>query len=372
MENGLLVKPHVHPNSLDVDPAAVYYPVTPQQSLSTQKEEPEMAYRMAQYGTGHGHAAGKLQSMLSNPEVKCAGVFEPDEVRRTALENTKGPYEGIRWFDRMEEMLGDPDILAVASEGRNDESLAQTESIVRAGKHVWYDKPAGDDWSAWQRVVAMAEKVQLQVQMGYMFRYHDGFRKIADWARSGILGSVFSIRAHMSTNIPVPSRSVISAHPGGIFYDLAGHMLDQVVWTLGRPLKVTAFLRNETGELPGFTDNGLGVFEFENAMATVDIAAMEPSPPARRYEVYGTEGSAILLEPFEPGSEIRLVVAEARDGFPAGESRVQVEDRGRQALYDLELESFLKTIAGDQPPDRPLSHELLVQETLLRATRGLS
>ncbi len=331
-----------------------------------------MAFRMAQYGTGHGHAAGKLQSMLNNPEVECAGVFEPDLARRYALENTTGPYERIQWFDRAEDMLGDPDIVAVASEGRNNESLAQTEEIVRAGKHAWYDKPAGDDWPAWQRVVAMAEEARLQVQMGYMFRYHDGFRKISNWARSGLLGSVFSIRAHMSTNIPVPSRAVISVHQGGIFYDLAGHMLDQVVWILGRPVNVTSFLRNETGEVSGFMDNGLGVFEYENAMATVDIAAMEPSPAARRFEVYGTEGSAILLEPFEPGTEIRLALNEARKGFPAGESRVPAEGRGRQELYDLELESFLKTISGEQPPDRPLSHELLVQETLLRATQDLS
>ncbi len=331
-----------------------------------------MAIRMAQYGTGHGHAAGKLQSMSTDPGVECVGVYEPDEIRRTALAQAGGPYKGIHWFDRVEDMLGDPGIAAIASEGRNDESLGQTEEIVRAGKHVWYDKPAGDDWPAWQRVAAMAEKAGLQVQMGYMFRYHDGFRRIADWARSGTLGNVFSIRAHMSTNVPVSSREVISRHRGGIFYDLAGHMLDQVVWILGRPSRVTAFLRNETGEVPAFTDNGLGVFEYEHAMATVDIAAMEPSPPARRFEVYGTEGSAILLEPFEPGTEIRLALAEARDGHPEGESRVPVVGRSRQKLYDLELASFLKTISGEQPPDRPLSHELLVQETLLRATRGLS
>ncbi len=331
-----------------------------------------MAIRMAQYGTGHGHAAGKLQSMLTHPDVECVGVFEPDETRRAASARAGGPYEGIRWFDRVEDMLGDPGIAAIASEGRNDESLAQTEEIVRAGKHAWYDKPAGDDWPAWQRVVALAEQASLQVQMGYMFRYHDGFCKIADWARSGTLGRVFAIRAHMSTNVPTSSREVISVHRGGIFYDLAGHMLDQVVWILGRPSRVTAFLRNETGEVPAFTDNGLGVFEYERAMATVDIAAMEPAPPARRFEVYGTEGSAILMEPFEPGTEIRLVLAEDRDGRSAGESRVAVDGRSRQALYDLELASFLKTISGEQPPDRPLSHELLVQETLIRATRGLS
>ena len=189
-----------------------------------------MATRMAQYGTGHGHAAGKLQSMLTHPEVECVGVYEPDGARRAALAHAGGPYEGIRWFERVEDMLGDPAVVAVASEGRNDESLAQTEEIVRAGKHAWYDKPAGDDWPAWQRVVGLAEKTNLQIQMGYMFRYHDGFCRIADWARSGMLGSVFSIRAHMSTNVPAcvprsdqrsPGRHILRpgrphARPGGL------------------------------------------------------------------------------------------------------------------------------------------------------------
>ena len=34
--------------------------------------------RMAQYGTKHGHAIGKLLSMAMNPDVEVVGVFEPD------------------------------------------------------------------------------------------------------------------------------------------------------------------------------------------------------------------------------------------------------------------------------------------------------
>ena len=44
----------------------------------------------------------------------------------------------------------------LAAEGANDESLDQTEAIIRAGKHCWYDKPPGEDWGQWQRVVALA------------------------------------------------------------------------------------------------------------------------------------------------------------------------------------------------------------------------
>lgn len=325
--------------------------------------------RMAQYGTGHGHAAGKLQAMQVNGDVELAGVLEPDPRQRAALEGSGSAYEGVHWFADKSEMLDDESIVAVASEGHNAESLDQTEEIVGAGKHVWYDKPAGDDWVHWQRVVAAAEERGLLIQMGYMLRYHSAFRQVSDWAKSGFLGDVFSVRAHMSTHIPEDSRARIATrHRGGIFFDLGGHMLDQVLWILGRPAKVTAFLRNDGGSAPAFQDNALGVFEFENALGFIDIAAMETPPTARRFEVYGSEGSAIIVEPFEPGLQIRLSLAEAKDGYREGEQVVKIDGESRQRTYELELDAFLATIEGRQPRDRPVSHELLVQETLLRAT----
>jgi predicted dehydrogenase len=322
---------------------------------------------MAQVGTGHGHAAGKVQAMLAHPDVELAGVYEPDRARRRSLAQ-EGPYQGVRWFDSLDELLDDPTIRAVASEGANAESLAQTLALVEAGKHVWYDKPAGEDWTLWQRTVALARAQGALIQMGYMFRYHEGFARIAGWVRSGLLGQVYAVRAHMSTHISEAQRRRIGVHQGGILYDLAGHMLDQIVWLLGRPERVTSFLRNDDPAVPGFADNTLAVLEYERAMAVVDIAAMEARPMARRYEVYGRKGSAILLEPFEPAHAIRLCLASAQEGFQPGEQTVAVTPQSRQSLYERELEAFLATMAGQRPPDRSLEHELLVQETLLRCT----
>jgi len=324
--------------------------------------------RMAQYGTKHGHATGKLLALAINPDVELAGVYEPDPQQRLQMQRAVGPLRNIHWFDDRHEMLDDPSIVAIASEGPNSESLEQTAEIVAAGKHVWYDKPAGEDWPRWQQVMAEAQARGLYVQMGYMFRYHNGFRRIANWARSGLLGDIFSIRAHMSTWISQAQRAVIGVHEAGIFYDLAGHMLDQIVWLLGRPTRVAGFFYNHSGIVPGFADNTLGVLEYERAIAFVDIAAMEPRPMARRFEVYGSRGSAILLEPFEPGHAIRLCLEEADGGYRQGEQRIPISAQSRQELYDRELEAFIAVIRGRQAPDRPSSHELLVQETLLRVT----
>ena len=51
---------------------------------------------------------------------------------------------------------------------------------------------------------------------------------------------------------------------------------------------------------------------------------------------------------------------------------MKIDGEGRGRTYELELEAFIATIEGKQSPDRPMSHELLVQETLLRATGAIS
>jgi predicted dehydrogenase len=110
---------------------------------------------------------------------------------------------------------------------------------------------------------------------------------------------------------------------------------------------------------------------FERALAFIDIAAMESRPMARRFEVYGSRGSAILLEPFEPVNTIRLCLEEADNGYAKGVNFISLRPQERQEMHDLELKAFIAAIQGEQAPDRSLAHELLVQETLLRASGGI-
>src|SRR5215212_8514244 len=192
--------------------------------------------RIGQIGTKHGHARGKWQALVGNQDIEAVGIWEPDPDARAA-EQAAETYPGAHWCASVDVLLADPSVAAVAIEGRNDESLAMAHAAVEAGKHLWYDKPAGEDWPGFQSLIAKARERGLYIQMGYMFRYQPGFQQLAEWSRSGLLGEVFSIRAHMSTWIPVTggplSREGIGgAHQGGIFYDLGGHMLDQVVWHL--------------------------------------------------------------------------------------------------------------------------------------------
>jgi predicted dehydrogenase len=299
--------------------------------------------RFGQLGTRHGHAAGKWQALLTNPDVDPVGIFEPETTFRE-----RGEFPKARWCTSAAELLEDPSVSAVAIEGRNHQSLSMASQAVHAGKHLWLDKPPGDDWPAFVRLMEEADHRRLYVQVGYMYRYSTDFQRVAEQVRSGRLGDVFAIRAHMSTSIEAAERREQSRHLGGIFYDLAGHMLDQITWLLGRPSRISTTLRNDaTPEVPAYVDNSVGVLEFPSAVAVIDIAAMETPPTARRFEVYGTDGTAIV-EPFDP---------------PA---------TPRQELYNRELAAFVGVLRGERAADRSPEHELLVQETLLRATGRLA
>ena len=316
--------------------------------------------RIGQIGTRHGHAAGKWKALLMNPDVEAVGIWEPDP----ALRGRDG-FADAHWFTSADELLNDPSVVAVAIEGRNHESLAMAAPAIQAGKHLWYDKPAGDDWPGFTELMKTAAEKERYVQMGYMFRYSPGFNRIADLARSGELGEIFAIRAHMSTSVDLAERTEQSRHLGGILYDLGAHMLDQIVWLLGRPISVSRVLRNDaTPELPTYSDNTLAVMEFPHALATIEIAAMEPRPTARRFEVFGTRGSAIV-EPFDPTRTLRLAASGA-------EQLLELPVVDRQTLYERELDAFVGVLGHGRPPDRPREHELLVQETLLRVTGRLA
>jgi hypothetical protein len=232
---------------------------------------------VAQYGTAHAHASGHASVLQANSDVRFTGVFEPDEGRRRAQSQTP-TYAYVRWYESKDEMLGDPTVQAVAVEGAVHENLDVARDAVDAGKHVWLEKPAGDDLKAFAQILDIARQKNRRVQLGYMFRYNDAFRRVIRWTKTGLLGEVFSVRGRMSTFCSDATRQQLARHEGGILFELLCHLLDIVVYLFGRPERVTSFLRNDLSRTPGFADNTLAVFEYPKTMVWLESAAMEVEP----------------------------------------------------------------------------------------------
>ena len=331
---------------------------------------------LAQIGTKHGHAQGVLEVMIENNDVDVKGVFEPDKNRVEKLKKlNEYPWNKVVFFEHQDQILLDPTIKAVASEGHNIESLPQTYEILKSGKHVFYDKPAGDNFDDFLSCIKIAKQKKLFLQMGYMFRNHDGFTKIAEIISQGKIGNIFQIRANMSTNLlpdGLHGEIQISKHQGGILFDLGGHMIDQIVYLLGRPNKIYSFLRRDISLIENYSDNTLAVFEFDKSIATIEINSRTINHmKTRRFEVYGDKGT-LILEPFEPAQFLQISLKGSNESLPIDEEyysdSITLSDKPR---YVESFDSFIKSIKGLKKPDRTLEHEVLVQETLLRATNSI-
>ncbi len=341
--------------------------------------------RMAQYGIAHDHAHDKARVLSETDEVEFVGVYEPDAERIERLGGQK-EYADVHWFKSKAEMLEDESIVGIAVEGEIFENLGFAREALEHDKHVWLDKPAGNDLAEWRDVLDIARGRKLNVQLSYMYRYDPGFQFVLDWATSGRLGDIFSIRGRLSAAPGSADRWKVWESPGvragGIIFIMGGHLVDIIVSILGRPERVTRFQRHDaesfssfaddewTADPPWYYNNTAAVFEYPQAMVSLESTNMElDSWESRRFEVYGTRGS-VILEPFEGrrGSNVRPVIRlcldENRDGYAKGWQTVPVPHAMR---YFPGLAALLATIRGEQPPDRTLEHEFLVQETLLRA-----
>lgn len=317
--------------------------------------------RVALAGTEHGHAVGNSQAAHASEHMDLVCGWEPDDHRRARFLKDAPWASELRWVDNLTTMLEREPLDAVLIETSNAESLRVAELSIQAGCHVWLDKPAGDDFHHFSSIMAAAKRSGLVVQLGYMFRTHPGFERVSALARSGELGHVFMIRAHMSTDIDNAMRAQISTHRGGILYDLGGHMVDQIVRITGRPIDVNSYF-GKVVEGDDLLDNTVSVMRFRGGgLAIISIAAQELQPVARRFEVHGSKGSAIM-EPFEPEASVRIRLR----GSPESS-----EVHAFHTRYDRVLDLFAHAVrSGDRL--RTAEHELLVQETLMRAAGALS
>jgi predicted dehydrogenase len=123
----------------------------------------KMKVRLAQFGISHDHAAGKARVLIESDQVEFCGVYEPDvEIRETL--GADPAYEGVRWIEDKAEILDDTTIAGIAAEGRVSQNLAVAREALEHGKHVWLDKPAGDNLEELRAVLAIAREKGLLVQ----------------------------------------------------------------------------------------------------------------------------------------------------------------------------------------------------------------
>jgi predicted dehydrogenase len=312
--------------------------------------------RVAFYGTRHSHFSGKLKAVAANADYEIAGICEPDAKPPNV------PYPVLS----EQQMLDDKSISLVVVEAPPAEGIPYGEKVLKAGKHLHIEKPPSREWKPFQQLVEQARARQLLLQTGYIWRFHQGFRRIMQATRNLWIGHVYLIRASIPTDIPPSSQQQLSQFKGGMMFELGCHPIDRIVAMMGSPRNVKSWLQ-KVGE-EGLADNTLAVLEFDHVLAVVSSSASLPNAsPQRSFEVLGTDG-AMILQPVEPGTQLRVNLREARGPYKAGWQTIEMPPQPR---YTGDFADMARAIQTKTPLFYSYDFELLVHETVLRAAQEL-
>lgn len=319
--------------------------------------------RIGQIGTAHAHAGGKMDTMRKSDEFEVVGIVEADPGRRADAVSGK-TYAGLKWMSE-EELLGTPGLQAVAVETEVKDLVPTAFRCIAAGKHVHLDKPAGESLREFKQLLDEATRRKLTVQMGYMLRYNPALQLCFKLLRDGVLGEVFSIDAVMSKVLAGAGRKALLPYRGGSMFELGCHVIDAVVWMMGRPSKVTAYTRSSSSGNDGFADNQLTVLEYPKAAVTVRSTLLEVEGNSRRqFVVCGTRGT-FDIRPLEPPTA-RLTLDATHGEYRKGYQDLKFpRQTGR---YDGDFADFAKIIRGEKASSFPAEHDLAVHETVLLAS----
>jgi predicted dehydrogenase len=326
--------------------------------------------KLAMLGMWHTHADGIVRQIARHPgEFALVAFYDRDPtVVAHREESWKDLIPGFRVFGSPKDLLAQP-LDGVIVEGRVYQNLDLARMALEAGKPVMLEKPAGDDMVAFRGLVELARRKHLHLQMIYLFRYMSAVQKLLSLSRRGDLGKIYEFRARLPKDLPSYEAYVrdLDRYPGGIFFEMAGHVVDIMIAILGKPRTIVPFLAHHHESAGSFVDNGVAVFGFDRAWGIIEVPALEVAPHSRRTEVYGTKGAFViphLGSGHLPNKDIQPV-----EIFKVGEPDWQRIDLPARTLQISDLREFAAVAAGKKPPDFDLEHDLTVQECLLEASK---
>jgi predicted dehydrogenase len=333
-------------------------------ALATATARADGKIRVGILGTQHGHFRGKLAALQASADFEVAAVCEPDPDALARMKRDSR-YAGLPWVSE-KELLGDPSTQVIVVECKFWEAIPWGRKVIDANKHLHLEKPPGSAIDPFRELVQEARRKELLLQMGYVWRFDDGLNAAFDAARKGWLGDVYLLRGTIDKDLQVERRKNWARYKGGTFFELASHYVDLVVALWGRPTGVKSWMRNDTLK-DGLADNTLAVFEYPQGLAIISSAAtMSGSSAHRSFEVIGTDGS-FVIRPIEPGDKMQVVMREPKGPYRAGWQDVELPKHVR---YVEDFQDLARALKNNQPLTYSYDHELLVQETLIRACEG--
>ncbi|MEO9474499.1 MAG: Gfo/Idh/MocA family oxidoreductase [Cyclobacteriaceae bacterium] len=212
-----------------------------------------------------------------------------------------------------EDLIRDPNINAIyiATPPSSHEEYA-IKSIL-AGKPVYIEKPLTTEAASSERILQAAKERGVKVTGAYYRRRLPLFEKAKSIVSDGILGNILQVNIKLL--LPPTHNGIAQTETnwrvdpdvsgGGLFHDLAPHMLDIIYWIFGKPLTYEgkSFNQSDAYSAPDYT---VLTASFAPKMAMNACWAFNVNELSREdtCQIIGTKGH--ITFPFFAASELTI------------------------------------------------------------------
>lgn len=204
-----------------------------------------------------------------------------------------------KWYDNAADLINDPEVNAIYVATPPLQHEAYTIAALEAGKPVYVEKPMALNKAAAQRMADAAARTNVRLSVAHYRREQPLFKKIKALIDSKAIGEIRLVdlkllQPHLSKNIAqteVNWRIDPSVSGGGLFYDLAPHQLDLMVYFFGTALESRGISINTGGHYEA-DDTTAGSILFENNVLFHGVwsFAVAPEEAKDQCEIIGSKG----------------------------------------------------------------------------------
>ncbi|MDX1531346.1 MAG: Gfo/Idh/MocA family oxidoreductase, partial [Rhodothermales bacterium] len=214
-----------------------------------------------------------------------------------ALRQAEARHPGLQTTQRFDDLLEDERVEAVVVATETPQHFLMAEAALRAGKHVFVEKPMAQTVGQAERLVALAEEQDRRLMVGHLLRYHPAFEHVEGLIRDGALGTVHYLYA-TRVNLGIVRQQE------NAFESLAPHDLALALAYLdGEPVSVAA--QGQAYLQPGVEDVVFATVRFSGgALAHLHTAWLDPHK-VRKVTVVGSEKMAVV-DDVEAAEKVRV------------------------------------------------------------------
>ncbi len=162
-----------------------------------------------------------------------------------------------RWYDYADALINDPEVDAVYIATPPDSHKHYTLKVAQAGKPVYVEKPMALNHAECLAMIEACREAGVPLFVAYYRRALPRKLKVKQLVDSGAIGEVRWTRIAYHRSPPdnldpdnLPWRYIPEIAGGGIYADIACHMLDLLDFVLGPVRSVKGFASNQLGLYP--------------------------------------------------------------------------------------------------------------------------